>query len=445
MALFLFLAAQACGGSRALGPSGPVEPEAGDGQEGPLSDQSDSDASSVSASAAPSTWVRSVGGNDRDSAVAVALTADGARLALVGQVLGRADLDPGPGTSIVGTAPEAAGAPGAFVLELDRAGTHSASGVIAGTGSAFARGVAYLDDASLVIAGDFSGTVDFDMGPGLAEGTSSDYFDAFVARYLPDRSLAWHRTFEGLRTDGATALVATANNTVTVVGTYERRIDLDPGEGALLQRSRGQLDTFVVRLDDSGSFVRGLTFGGSGDDMPTAAAAGPDGSVIVVGTFHGRVEFDPVTRTHRQRARGETDCYVTRLDELLAPEWVITFGARRTDSCDAVATWPDGSVAVAGFVEGPADLDPGEGEQLVEAERDARTLWIARVEADGTFGWARSILAPTPQADWPWTSRPTAPSCSSANIAAPWISILNRAACRAPHRNVVKSSSRPTT
>src|SRR5262249_41559523 len=84
------------------------------------------------------------------------------------------------------------------------------------------------------IAGNFSGTVDFDPGPGTFNLTSTGATDdAFVAKYTADGSLAWARRLGGTDSVFISRAALDAAGNITVVGDFYGTADFDPGPGTL--------------------------------------------------------------------------------------------------------------------------------------------------------------------------------------------------------------------
>jgi hypothetical protein len=158
--------------------------------------------------------------------------------------------------------------------------------------------VAIGTDGSYYLAGEFSGTVDFD--PTTAQdirmtATPNDV-DGFITKINPDGSYAWTRTLGGRGGISVVGLAAAAGGAVVAVGTYSDSVDLDPGSGTDLHQTATPYaqDVFAVRLAGDGSFVWGRSFAAmdsSAYDTAAGVAVDATDAVYVVGNYLGTVDF----------------------------------------------------------------------------------------------------------------------------------------------------------
>jgi len=114
-------------------------------------------------------WSTRYGGTGDDVARALACDDDG-RVAVGGEFSGTVDF---------GAGPHNASDNDAFLMVLDAAGTHLWSGAYGGEEADRVTGVARDDAGAVVIAGEFSDTIDFGTGPLVSQGG----LDLFVAKF----------------------------------------------------------------------------------------------------------------------------------------------------------------------------------------------------------------------------------------------------------------------
>ena len=138
-----------------------------------------------------------------------------------------------------------------------------------GTGEDRAQAVAVAGDGSVAVAGYFSGTVDFGGGPRTAHAyayldPNSDQ-DVFVAKYSASGAYLWATTFGTEAPDKGHAVAIAPNGDVVVGGMTSSYLDFGDG---VLQPVQGAGDAFVATYRGTdGTFVRGRTFGGTGNDV----------------------------------------------------------------------------------------------------------------------------------------------------------------------------------
>jgi hypothetical protein len=164
-------------------------------------------------------WAKSIGNNNDnywkssvDAAGNVYLTGD-----YNGQSL---DLDPGPGTIT-------AGPNGFYVIKLDNTG----SLVWAKTTTSGVSGdVATILSGGIYIAGEFTGTVDFDPNPGTSTLTTTAT-DMFILKMDAAGNLIWAKNTGGIGAISPTAISTDISDNLYSVGTFTGNVDFDPASG----------------------------------------------------------------------------------------------------------------------------------------------------------------------------------------------------------------------
>ena len=181
-------------------------------------------------------WAEGFGGSDLDQANALAADPAG-NLVATGTFTGRVNFG---GTTLV-----AGGADDAFVLKTDPRGkvlwAHSFPGT---AGPTFGRGVALDGRGDVFTGGDFSGTVNFDPGPGSAPLSSVGSTNVFVSELDPSGNFL---AALGMKAPGANfglGLAANAVGVVATVGTYTGPATFGP---ATIPQA-GNANIFVARL-----------------------------------------------------------------------------------------------------------------------------------------------------------------------------------------------------
>jgi hypothetical protein len=156
-----------------------------------------------------------------------------------------------------------------------------------------------------------------------------------------------------------------------VTGSFTGKVNFDPSSG-----SNGQLDAggttsaFVAKYSPTNTlvwvkeFAADPQFLGSSASGVGIAVDNNTGSIYVVGTFSGTVDFDPSSSTHELSSFGAAspDGFIAKLtpDGSLDSGLVKRFGGPNQDGASYVSLSPDGkSVYVAGSFDGSADFDPG--------------------------------------------------------------------------------------
>ena len=259
---------------------------------------------------------------------------------------------------------------------------------IGGSGSDAATGTAVLPDGSMLVAGWFSGTVDFDPGPSELKLTSAGGRDAFVMRLDADGNVKWAQRHGGVGDDAATAIAAEGGD-VYVTGTFRSTGTF----GTTTLSSVGGDDVFLARLIPTGGDVAwAVRTGGSGDDAAAALAIDGRQNVIVAGRFDGEVDFD--AGVDLRSLVGADDAFVWKMTRGGAFAWARPI-ALSGSGVSSIATDAGDNVYLAGSFTGSINFDGDEdddgGTTAPVSSAGGSDGFVARLDAAGTLRVARTF------------------------------------------------------
>jgi hypothetical protein len=110
-------------------------------------------------------------------------------------------------------------------------------------------------DGGFCLAGLFSGTVDFDTGPGVCNLTSNRSRDVFVAKYAASGALLWAGSCGGTADEDLTEWKILPGGNIVLLGEFTGNVDFDPGPERYLLLGHGGRHRFEATLDSAGKFV----------------------------------------------------------------------------------------------------------------------------------------------------------------------------------------------
>jgi hypothetical protein len=250
-------------------------------------------------------------------------------------------------------------------------------------------------DGNVVLAGCFTGTIDFGGGVLTAAGDpnqSAAGSDIFVVKLDASGSHLWSQRFgdDTYQCAGRIAVDSTGN--VIVAGAFAGVVDFGIGSHASAAgASYYNPDGFVVKFDPDGVALWSLAFGDVGRDTPAGIAVDGSDNVILAGWFGGTVDLGggPLTSSG--------DAGATPIDVLvakLAPDGTHLWSARYGDDDNQYATrvdvGSDDSIVVAGTYLGSLDL--GSGPLVSSAGLDPYgDVFLAKLDANGESVWSRGF------------------------------------------------------
>lgn len=303
---------------------------------------------------------------------------------VVGDFRGTVDLDPGPDTLEF----VSAGGPDLWITKLDSMGRVLWGHGIGGSGFDRAQSVAALSDGSVVVIGEYQGTVDFDPGPGQLLLTNDPFeVRTFILRLDADGTLVWAYNL-GNGTLPFKVVVDTEDR-IYACGYFQGVTDLDPGPGVLQTISNGGSDPWVVKLNSAGDLIWARSFGGPGFDNLLGIALDGFGHLLLTGGFSGNMDADPGPGTFILSAPGANrrDVFVSKWDTTGSFIWARQFTTTNFNTTGlSVCSDPWGNVITTGFFSGNTDFDPGPGTQTLTGNYD---LFVHKMDPDGEFLWVR--------------------------------------------------------
>lgn len=240
-------------------------------------------------------------------------------------------------------------------------------------------------------SGDFSGTADFDPGPGIFNLSSNGYFDAFVSKTDAMGNFVWAVSLGGQYTDSDVAVAVDSSGNVFTAGSFGGVVDFDPGAGIFNLTAAGGLDAFIVKLDPSGNFLWAKAYGAANYDRAYALTLDAGGTVYATGSFYGTVDFDPTASMYGLTSTS-TDIFVLKLDNNGNFIWAQGMGGSGSDLSYAIDVDASGNVYTAGnFNSGQADFDPGPSTYYLGAGIIQGNAFVSKLDPSGNFLWAKAF------------------------------------------------------
>ncbi len=238
-------------------------------------------------------WVQPIGGGTSWSTWANAITIDNqGNLYTAGVFDGTLDFDPGPGVTNL----TSYGSDDVFIQKLDANGDFVWAKSVGGGDADDALSIALDASNNVLVSGYFLSVADFDPGPNNFTLNATLGDGGFVLKLDNNGDFVWAK---GILSTGGTTnlshdiLVDTLNNIFTL-GTYTGSYDFDPGTGSHEFNSAGGFDSYILKLDSTGSFAWASSIGGTSNlDRSSGGTIDRQGNIISTGRYEGTVDFDP--------------------------------------------------------------------------------------------------------------------------------------------------------
>lgn len=329
-------------------------------------------------------WAKSLGGPSDEWGQGIDVDASG-NVYTSGWFNGTADFDPGPGTyNLISN-----GGQEVFVQKMNTSGNLVWAKSFGGTSSEYCHSIAVDASGNVYTAGTFSGTVDFDPGPGISTLTTPvGYNNIFVQKMDASGNFVWARNFAAYE---ALTIAVDAFGDVYTAGDFGGTVDFDPGSGVFNLTGSGSYDVFIQKMDASGNFIWARSLGGTASDFCHSITTDAFGNVYTTGTFGGTADFDPGSGTANSTSVGGDDVFVHKMNASGNLIWVKTFGGTSHEHAQSVAVDASGNVYSTGSFYGPADFDPGSGTSILNTGNTFEDIFIHKMDASGNFQWVKTF------------------------------------------------------
>ncbi len=322
-------------------------------------------------------WVKQMGGISTDVATSIALDSDH-NVYTTGYFSLIADFDPGTGTAQL----TAAGDHDVFVSKFNASGNLVWAKRIGGTSHEDGRSLTMDSDGNVYIAGNFSGTVDFNPGPATTNLTSAGDEDIFICKLDSAGNLVWAKRIGSVNDDIGISLALDSEGNVYTSGYFSGTADFDPSPSTLNLTPAGGNDVFVAKLDSSGNFLWAKQLGGPSNDFGRGIALDSADNVYTTGYFKGTADFDPgVATVNLTSSAGSDDIFVCKLNSSGDYVWAKQIGGSDGDYGLALAVKSDGDAYVTGQFSGSVDFDFGPDAAILTSDggNDVFVLKLASV------------------------------------------------------------------
>jgi hypothetical protein len=302
-----------------------------------------------------------------------------------GYVGGTVDFDPGAGvTELRGTPPA-----DIYLAKYGPEGGLRWARHIGAQGADMPHTVVVAPGGDLLLAGYFSGTVDFDPLEGVTLLRSNGGRDVFLARFDAEGRLLRAVGFGGSGDDEGMDVEVDAAGNVYVSALLTGTSDVDPGPGVVEHTALGTGDLFVGRYTADLAHVWSFRLGAEGEDQGAGIDVDAAGDVYVSGSFQRTVDFDPGPGVSEWTSAGVNDLVLAKYDASGNHLWSRRLGGPGNDvmAPGGIDLDAQGRVLLTGRFSGTVDFDPGAGTASLRSA-GLEDVFVARFRPDGAYDLA---------------------------------------------------------
>ena len=266
----------------------------------------------------------------------------------------------------------------------------------------FGRGASFLGEPrSLVtdatgntyVTGSFSGTNDFDPGPGTYNLTTTGGADIFIMKLNASGNLIWVKQIGGTFADDiANSIVLDLAGNLLVTGHFYGSVDFDPGMAVYpLTAPNNFSDVFVLKLNKDGEFIWVKQIGGNSPDGSTSMIIDKSNNIYVAGTFWETADFDPGASVFNLTSISTADIFILKLNNDGEFLWAKQIGDNNAAiQVRSLKNDIDGNVIAIGFFSGTCDFNPDAAFYYLSANA-SYSGFVLKLNEGGNFSWAKAF------------------------------------------------------
>ncbi len=199
--------------------------------------------------------------------------------------------------------------------------------------------------------------------------------DYWVIQINEDGIKRWDKTYGGEGNDYATSVInATTGN--QLIGGYSNSF----ASGDKSETSKGKSDYWVLLLDQSGSQIWNMTYGGSDNDILTSLLYTSDDNYLLAGHSSSPNSGD---KSENLKGNGG-DYWIIKINSNGTKLWDKTLGGSSNDLLRYVAKTSDGGFLLAGDSYSSISGDKSEN------SKGGGDYWVVKVNSNGTKLWDRT-------------------------------------------------------
>lgn len=226
-----------------------------------------------------------------------------------------------------------------------------------------------------------------DIDPGIGVFTVPE--GNFLIKLDSDGEFVWGKYIEG----GARNICIDNWQNIYLSGMFSRTKDFDPGPDSMFLTATNIsfTDMFVLKLDSLGNFVWARAMGGNNSEHVNDMLVDDKGSVYITGMFKDTVDFDPSPNIYSLIATGDLNAYIQKLDSAGNFIWANRLVGNWGDS-EGYSMVLDsfGHLYSTGSFTGTIDFDPSSNVYDLTSNGNA-DVYIQKLDTGGNFIWARGF------------------------------------------------------
>ncbi len=244
---------------------------------------------------------------------------------------------------------------------------------------------------NLIMAGSFSNTIDFDLGPGITKLTSNSNASIYFAKYNDAGSLIYAKTLNSNTSAYIEGAETDASGNVYIGGYFSGTVDFDPGPSTQnYTATSGQwgYDSFIAKYDATGNFVFVKVVTG-GSVTIRSMTIDLSGNLYIGGVFYGATDFDPGIGVANLNGSSSSNSFFAKYNANGNLIYAKEIGSTNNYFFD-IDVDNIGNAYLTGEFSSTIDLDAGAGSAIFSSAGD-RDIYFAKYDVSGNYLFGKSF------------------------------------------------------
>jgi hypothetical protein len=192
-------------------------------------------------------WVKQMGGPSYDYSLCIKTDVLN-NSCIIGYFKGTADFDPGGG---VYNLTSAGTGYNCFLTKLNSTGNFLYAGVISASSGSIGNALDLDYSGNIYATGYFTGTADFDTGPGVFSITSNGQSDAFILKMDSSGNFIWAKNLGGLSVDQGKSIAINNLEDIYSIGVFSTTADFNPEPSTYNLTAAGSTDIYIHKMSQN--------------------------------------------------------------------------------------------------------------------------------------------------------------------------------------------------
>jgi hypothetical protein len=349
-------------------------------------------------------WVKRIGGDNSVEPLAIAVDTIG-NIYISGEFAQTVDFNPGPG--VANRTATIWGNTDVFLLKLNTNGAYLWVRTFGNSWTDSGNGLAIDASGDIILSGNVKDSIDFGFPAGTPKSYSVDHI-GFIAKYSKSGTLKWVKTIRGTvpqqfyNSVYPSGLTLGPQGEIFTTGTFDRSVDFNPHPTqTAIRTSNGASDTYILKLDSSGTFQWVQTFGGTASDYPCRSI-----KTDVFGNVYGSVWFanwmdvDPGTGIQYFTSTGSRDIAYIKLSQTGNLVWAKQIAGSNVKLLRDFDLDSQGNSWLVGQFSNTLDFDPSTSATAFRTSKGSYDAFILKLNTNGNLSRIETLGGPDEEILW---------------------------------------------